>query len=233
MDPLSMAGLQGMGGLQAGLAGLQAYASASVTRGQVEANNRISAAAAEAGNRVRTATNAFAAARGSLARYMQSVNNNQALEAGGYAMEENLINARRAEDAATKASFEDQIKNAEMLGEQAAGAAFAGVGGEVADTVSISTRLMQQRASLEALRSQDFRTYDAAQRAAAIQTQTVRSLDSSLIFDSIDYSIDVAQRNKAPSVWGQTFFAVANSMLNSGAFGGTKKPASINQIGEA
>lgn len=215
--------------ISAALAGVNAYSNASVTKAQVEANNRLSAAQADNDNRVRGAGNAFAAARGSLSRYIQSLNNNQTLEAGGAALEENLINSRRREDTMSSASFEDQIKDAEQTGAQAAAAAFAGVGGEVADTVSVSTRLMQQRASLEALRSRDFRIYDDARRAGVIQTQTVRGLDQSLIFDSLDYSINVAQRNKAPSVWGQTAFAVAGSLLGNNGLGLQQAGSAMSQ----
>jgi hypothetical protein len=204
--------------IAAGLSGLSAYGSASVASAEAKANNRISAAQSHNDNRVRGAGNAFNAARGSLQRYMQSLQNNQTLEAGGEAMEANLINARRTEDVLTEASFEEQIRSAEQTGTQAAAAAFAGVGGEVADTVSISTRLMQQRSAADALRSQGFRTYDTARRAAAIQAQTIRSLDNSVINDSLDYSISVAQKRAAPSVWGSTALAVGSSLLsNNGA----------------
>lgn len=208
--------------LSAGLSGINAYSSASVNKALTGANNRVARAQAEGSNRIRTAGNGFAAAKGSLSRYIQSLQNNQALEAGGAALEENLINARRTEDTLAEASFEDQIRDAEQLGSQAAAAAFAGVGGEVADTVSVSTRLMQQRANYEAARSADFRLYDTARRAAAIQTQTVRSLDNSLIFDSLDYTMDIAKQSQAPSVWGSTAAAIGGSLLSNGGAGASQ-----------
>lgn len=207
----------------AALSGISAYSGASVAKAQTNANNRVSAATTKASNQVRGAGNAFSAAKGELARYMQRLQNNQALEAGGEALEANLINARRQDDAMAEASFEDQLRNAEQLGQQAAAAAFAGVGGEVADTISLSTRLMQQRASAQALKSRELTQYDATRRAGVIAQQTVRSLDQSLILDSLDYSINVAQKGASQSVWGSTVAAVGGSLLsNAGSFANAK-----------
>lgn len=204
--------------IDAGVKAVGAYSSASVQRAVTEQQNRQSAAEARFSNNVRGAGNAFAAARGSLSRYLQSVNNNQTLAAGGEALEANLINARRTEDTLSEASFEDQIRAAEQLGQQSAAAAFVGAGSEVADAVSVSTRLMQQRAALDAERNRDFRIYDTARRAASIQTQTIRGLDTSLIFDSLDYTMDVAQKQKAVNPWQSALLAAAGSVVdNKGA----------------
>lgn len=217
---------------QAGLSALGAYSSASVNKAVNNANNRVSAAVtdannrtsaaqAEATNRIRGAGNAFSAARGSLARYMQSVNNSQTLEAGGHALEANMVNARRQDDAMSSASFEDQIRAAEQAGSQVAAAAFAGVGGEVSDMVSVSTRLMQQRAAASAAERRSFSSYDASRRAGVIQAQTIRSLDNSLILDSIDYSINTANTNVASyqqsaNPWMAALYAGADSLMKTG-----------------
>lgn len=192
------------------------YVEGSINKAQVAANNRLSHAEAYQTNRIRTAGNAFSAAKGALARYMQSVNNNEALEAGGAALEANLVNARRQDDALAKASFEDQIRAAEQVGSQAAAAAFTGAGGEVADTISVSTRLMRQRAEADAMQARDHRLYDSARRASAIHEQTVRSLDSSLIFDSVDYATNVGQKTSAPSPWIQAIDGGWNALTGSG-----------------
>jgi len=202
--------------LSAGLAGIGAYSQASVGKAEAQANTRVSKALAKSSNAVRDGANRFSAARGALQRYLQSASNNQTLAAGGESLEANLVNARRQDDKLAEASFEDQIRAAEQLGSQAAAAAFAGVGGEVADMVSTSTRLMQQRAALDAAESRDFALYDTARRAASIQQQTVRSLDTSILFDSLDYTVNVGREQAAPSVWGSTALAVGNSLLNTG-----------------
>lgn len=179
---------------------LNAYSGAYLAKAETKANNRVSAATTEANNRVRGSGNAFSAAKGALSRYMQSVNNNEALEAGGQVLEANLINARRQDDQLSEASFEEQIRVAEQLGAQSAAAAFAGIGGEVADSISISTRLMHQRAERQAAAARLTARYDSSRRASIIAQQTVRGLDQSLILDSLDYSTDVAQTRQAGSV---------------------------------
>lgn len=197
--------------LSAGLGAAQAYLGSSVQRATIGANNRVAAAQAEAANTVRDAANTLSSARGGLARYMQSLQNQQTLEAGGQMLEANLVNSLRAEDTLREASFEDQIRNAEALGSQAAAAAFSGVGGEVADTISVTTRLMQQRAGERALRNTRYRSFDTSRRAEAITEQTVRSLDSSLIFDQLDLSTDIARQQAMPGKYN----AVTASLLDS------------------
>lgn len=203
---------------------VKGYTQASVNKSLVEANNRVEQANTTASNRVRGAGNAFAAARGALARYMQSLQNNQTLEAGGAALEQNLMNARREEDAIMQGDFEQAIRHSEQTGAQAAAAAFAGVGGEVADTVSIATRLSQQRASLAAARNSGYRGYDAARRAAAIASQTIRGLDSSIILDTLDYNINVAQTQRAINpIYAALAGAYEGAMGSMGGGGGPGK----------
>lgn len=196
----------------------QAYGQASVSKAQAEANTRLSKVQATNDRRTRDASNAFSAARGALQRYVQGMQNNNTLEAGGELLEQNLVNARRREDAMIGATFEQQIRDAEQLGAQAAAAAFTGAQGETSDMVSISTRLMQQRAERQALTERGYASYDTARRAASIATQTSRSLDSSLILDSMDYSVTPAMTQKAPSVWGTTLMTGLNAAIGSGLF---------------
>jgi hypothetical protein len=208
----------------AGIQGVLGYGQASVQKKITAIENKVAAANAANANRVRSSGNAFEAAKGSLARYLQSVNNNRTLEAGGEALEQNLINARRQEDTELSGDFETAIRNAEQNGSQAAAAAFAGVGGEVADNISVATKLMQQRAQFEAQKNQDFRMYDYSRRAATIQTQTIRSLDSSLIFDALDYGTDVAQQKYSQNPWAAGLMGAGQSLLGSfaqGAFTGS------------
>lgn len=194
------------------------YVQGHLEKASVETNNRINKANAENRNKVRGAENAFAAAKGALARYMQSVNNNRVLEAGGKAMEANLVNARRREDVMQGASFEDQLRATEQMGQQAAAAAFVGVGGEVADMVSASTRLMRQRAQQAAEQQRDYRLHDVAERAGVIQAQTVRGLDSSLILDALDYTTDVAQTQKAVRPWTRAILAGGDAWIDGKGF---------------
>jgi hypothetical protein len=214
------------------LAGISAYSSSSVSRANAKANTLVSAALTRESNRVRGAQNAFAAAKGSLSRYVQSMNNNATLAAGGEALEANLVNARRREDTLQEAGFESMIRDAEQTGAQAAAAAFSGVAGETSDMVSASTRLMQQRVAHSADRSRDFRLYDDARRAGMIQQQTIRSLDSSLILDSLEYTIDVAQQQHSINPWTATLWKMievgAEGMAKAGGGAGGKSPPNTN-----
>jgi hypothetical protein len=194
------------------------YVQGHLEKASADTNNRINEANAANGNKVRGASNAFAAAKGALARYMQSVSNNNRLAAGGEALEANLVNARRREDVLQGAGFEAQVRNTEQMGAQAAAAAFAGVGGGVADMVSASTRLMQQRASRQALTATDQRLYDTSRRAYAIQSQTVRGLDSSMILDSLDYTFEVAQKEHAVNPWMRAIIAGGDAWIDGKGF---------------
>jgi hypothetical protein len=210
------------------VSGLHGYLEGSVQKAQIEANNRLSAAFTDASNKVRGGQNAFAAARGALQRYVQSVNNNRTLDAGGTAMEANLVNARRQDDAVKESDFETQLRDAERTGAQAAAAAFAGMGGsDAADMVSLSTRLTQQRASAQATQYGDYRAFDTARRQGAIAHQMVGSLDNSLIFDQIDYTVNTATRNRAIDPGYMGLMAGVDSILGSGVlknYGQNDKP---------
>jgi hypothetical protein len=217
--------------IAAGAAGFaQGYFGSQLTNAVNKAENQIAKANAEASNKVRGGSNKFAAAKGSLQRYMQSLSNNQSLEAGGEALAANLVNARRQEDAALSGSFEDAIRSAEQTGAQAAAAAFAGVSGEVADTVSVATKLGQQRAIESANRFAGYRSYDHGKRSSAIFSQMVRSLDSSLIFDAVDANVDVAQKKAMLNPWAQGFMQAGDALVGSktafAAGGGGQSPLS-------
>jgi hypothetical protein len=204
-----------------------------VQKTQIEANNRMSAAFTDASNMVRGAANAFGAARGALQRYMQSVNNNRILDAGGTALEASLVNARRQDDQVQQSSFEEQIRDAERTGSQAAAAAFAGVGGSSsADMVSLSTRLSQQRAAAAAETSREAGLYDASRRAGAIHQQMVGNLDTSIIFDNIDYQVDTATKNHALNPFYVGLGGAVDALVGSQAlqnYGQNDKPNQRSQ----
>jgi hypothetical protein len=212
------------------------YVQGHLEKAQAETSNAINAANAKNANAVRGATNRFTAAKGALARYMQSVNNNNRLDAGGEAMEANLVNARRREDAMQGTDFETQIRATEQMGAQAAAAAFTGVGGDVADMVSASTRLMQQRASHDASQARDYRVYDTARRQGVIASQTIRGMDNSLILDAMDYQHNVAQVQRSVNPWTRAILAGGDAWIDGKGFyddannrgGTTKESAQTN-----
>lgn len=162
-------------------------------RAQADANTRISAANAKAGNEVRQASNAFEAAKGNLARYAQSVSNNQRLKAGGDAIEANVVNYRRARDNLGLQSFSTSIKQAEQAGASAAAQANSGIDGSVVDQVNGATALRDSIVDEAIRRNGETMDFDAAHRAAGIEIQTVQGMDGSLILDQLDFNQDFAQ----------------------------------------
>lgn len=171
----------------------QGYEGSKAFIAQGEANNRLSKVNADARNRVRQASNANEAAQNSLARWIQSVNNNRRLDAGGDALEQNIVNYRRSEDAALTQSFAKGISEAEQEGAMAAAAAVSGVDGNVVDMVNSSVALRDSIVGQQMSDFRDMRAYDTAARAGSIMSQVVGGMDNSLILDTLDYNIDVAQ----------------------------------------
>ena len=175
-----------------GMKAIMGISAGVVEEGNINAQNIVNEANAYASNLMRGANNKLKAARGSLARYNQSVNNQRTLENVGREAEAAAVNYRRARDSAARDDFESQIAFAEQAGAQGAAAAFSGLSGGVADMVASTTALrkarLQQRSD-EAMRQGDF---DASRMQANILQSGWDSLDHSEISDNLDYSVDVA-----------------------------------------
>ena len=182
-----------------GLKAVMGLSSAYLADANANAANIVSEANAWASNLVRGANNQLAAARGSLARNVQSINNQRALDNMGSNVEAALVNYRRARDSATQDDFETQLQLAEQAGAQAAAGALSGLTGGVADIVAGTTALRKQRIqqrSAEAMKQGD---WDASRRAKQIAQAGYDSLDHSEITDNIDQSIDVAVKQSSNS----------------------------------
>lgn len=175
---------------------------------QTRANNRISALNAKVGNETRQASNAARAAQGNLARFVQSVNNNRALEAGGNAQEGLLVNYLRSRDAGMVGNFSDDIRSAEQAGHAAASAAMAGVDGNVVDMVNGSTALRDSIVRQSVDEKQNAVAYDVSRRAGTIFSQMVSSMDNSVILDTLDYNVDYGQQGNVPSAFATAFNAL-------------------------
>lgn len=158
----------------------------------IDASNKVNEANAYASNLVRSANNELAAKRGSLARYMQSVNNQRVLENAGGQAEAAQINYRRARDSATNDNFEQQIAFAEQAGAQAAAGALSGLTGGVADIVAGTTALRESRTDARVAAATRAMDFDSAQRVKNIMQAGWDSLDHSEVTDALDYSTDVA-----------------------------------------
>jgi hypothetical protein len=167
-------------------------------RAVADANTRISKVNAESSNKVRQAQNALSASEHGLARFVQSINNNRILDAGGQQLEANVVNYRRTSDQLLTQSFADSIGQAEQAGAAAAAAAQAGIGGGVVDMVDHSTRLRDSIVNeASRVRGEVFAS-DTSRRAASIMSQTVGGMDQSLILDQMDFNQDYATQYAKP-----------------------------------
>lgn len=185
-----------------GIKAVMGLSNAYLEEANARASNIVNEANAWSSNLVRGANNQLKAARGSLARYNQSVNNQRTLDNAGDARTAALVNYRRARDSATQDDFETQLRLSEQAGAQAAASALSGLSGGVADIVAGTTALrasrIQQRA-FEATRQGD---WDAEQMARNITLAGYDQMDHSEVSDEIDYSVDVAAKRTAnTSIW--------------------------------
>ena len=209
----------------------------SAGRATAKANNRISAVNTETGNRLRQYKNVASAAQTSLQRWQQSVNNQRVMNAGGDQLNASTQNFLRSVDARTFQDINQSISDSEQLGAQSAQQGAQGMMGGVTDMVDTSTRIRQGLVSQLTKTAKDQARYDQTVRAGIILSQTVQSMDSSLIVDSLDFSADYAQKTPVLSHWanaiqgaGSAFGATGQGwdiMKNSG--GGTQTTSVGNQ----
>lgn len=195
-----------------------------IAEANAKAQTTINEANAYASNLVRASNNKVAAARSSLARYTQSVNNNRVLENTGKAFTTNNVNYRRQRDAATSASLEDQIAQAEQAGRQAASSAFSGLSGGVADVVRHTTALRSARIQQRKEQAMAQADADQSQRTGALLQAGWDNLDSTDIVTNIDYGRDVAQRVEYS---GGLFSEIVQGVMESD----TKSMANVAQWG--
>jgi hypothetical protein len=203
----------------------------------IESNNQISEVNARTGNRLRQAGNAASAAEGNLERFVQSVNNNRRLKAGGDAQEALVVNASRANDAQLAGRFSESIRNAEQVGHAAAAQAMNGMAGSVVDMVNTSTALRDSivRQSVDDAQSQQ--NYDTSRRAGIIASQMIGGLDASVILDKLDYNVEVAQHTKiSKRTWVDKVFMpmgaiTGQSVATDASVLSGKDPAQYGKVG--
>lgn len=168
---------------------------------------------AKSQNKARVAANEAGAARGALARWVQSVNNNQHLRATAEAMEANAVNTARTLDSMAKGNFSESIRASEEAGMMAASQAFAGIGGSVTDQVAAATSIRQGLMQQDRDRLVGTVAYDSARRQGAIASQMAGGLDNSVLIDDLDYRIDSAASPK--SHWHNMAVGALNAMADS------------------
>lgn len=195
-----------------------------IAEANAKAQTTVNEANAYASNLMRASNNKVAAARSSLARYTQSVNNNRTLENTGKAFTVSNVNYRRQRDAAESASLEDQIAQAEAAGRQAAAGAFSGLTGGVADIIKSTTALRSARINQRKEQAVAQLDSDQAMRQGALLQAGWDSLDQTDIVTSIDYGQDVAQRVEYS---GGLFSEIIGGIMESD----TKSMANVAQWG--
>lgn len=181
--------------------------------------NKVSAANAEAANKVRAASSASLAAQASLDRWTQSVENSRRLRAGGAALEANTVNLLRQRDANTIRTLSGEIEQAEQFGNAAAVAAFSGIGGEVVDMVNSTTSLRNAIIEQRAADVQHMVDFDALRQQGNIMQSMVEGLDSSIVIESLDYGRNVATVKKVPSVLQSALTSGLGAAIGSVAAG--------------
>lgn len=179
-------------GAQLGMSLLSGYAA----RGAQEAQNIVSRAEAAAQNKVREGRNEVAAAEGSLARWMQSENNNRRLRAAGENMAAGTQTLIRMQDATTTGSIEDQLRAAEAAGAYAANAASTGVGGNAVDIIDLTSRMRTSRMRAAKERNSGYVNYDTIQQIAGIMPQAIEGLDISSVNTGLDFSTNHASTKR-------------------------------------
>jgi hypothetical protein len=198
--------------IQAGIGGASSFLNSSAEKYINRAQNSVRRAEADAQNRVRDASNGFNLAVFERNVQMQALANKRRSQDLGDALTATATNVARQKDLALRGSFEDNLKEAEEYGAQAAAAAAAGVGGDAVDVISGTTRLRQARAFEDAERAREQGDVDYAAARGNLVLQAMSGLDAQSIFADFDYGINVAEQKAGPN----RFMSVLDGTLKSG-----------------
>jgi len=199
--------------VKAGVSGLEGYINSQLTNANIDAQNTVGRANAAAANQVRSATNRFSSARAGFERWQQGENNKRILDGAGEAIAANVQNFIRDDKVRTAANFEQSIRDAEQMGAQDAAAAASGLTGSIVDTVNVTTALRRSRVNEAVRQMGEFARYDAGKRTGAILQAGIRGMNSSMIFDNIDYGNNVYSDKAKVNRWHQAAVAAGWSVL--------------------
>lgn len=192
-------------------------ADAKTQRQMARISNRVDASNVETSNRIKRSNNVAEMATNSLARYMQSLNSQRAMNDVGEAIGASTVQALRNSDASINQDILADLSAMEELGAAAATQGATGTMGMSADSVSAATDLRNSITNQLALNAKAGATYEAARQRVNLTQQMFAAPDSSVIMDSLDYSYAVAQPTSGPSnlsVIGN--FALEQVAKNSG-----------------
>ena len=192
-------------------------------------NNGLQKAFVQSNRSKSAASNIASSAQGNLARWAQSVNNQRVLEAGGKSLEVNAINFGRQMDAALSSGFSTSIGAAEVAGRAAVASGFAGISGDVVDAVNVSTRIRDRMVREQTQANYKMAEWDFRQKQATIATQTIRSMDSSYLMDTLDFSMGYTQQQWSPSLAQGAFAGAAPYMQQAFSNWGSSNSGSFVQ----
>lgn len=196
-------------------------------KAQAEINTKMSREQAKNTNKIRGATNEFKAAEGHMARWAQAINNSRRLDAGGSNLESAVVNYQRQAGARVTQRFSDSIREAEAMGAAAAAQGASGVTGAVSDSVAASMALRDSIARQQARDFEGMANFDQRRRTAGIMSEMIGGLDQSLIFDALDYNVDVGQTQQGPNPYMAGLTAAAPALMQMGANLGPKSTPGV------
>jgi hypothetical protein len=210
-------------------------ASGYAARATAAAQAKVNRAQADAANVVREGQNVQKAAEGSLARFMQSENNNRRLKAAGNQLAAGTQTLMRQRDANVTGSIERQLHEAEAAGAYAANAASTGTAGNAVDMIDLTMRLKNSRQQQSIEKNQGFVDYDTLQQILGIMPQTVAGLDRVSYSDGMDFSKNLSY---TPPTTGNAIFDIVqspgfSSVMQSLAPKGTATAGANLQLGKS
>lgn len=177
-----------------------AVAGAEGEAGVAAANTAGGRKIAEQKNKERGHNNLASAAKGGLARWAQSLQNQRHLTAGG----ENLLaldtNFNRQRDMILRQGFVKGANYAEAAGAARASQAASGARGSVVDNVNAATALRASMAEQETRDVLDMQSRDIIVKRNAVRSQMIQGLDSSVILDNMNGTPATSQVQQGPSV---------------------------------
>lgn len=178
-------------------------------------------------NILRTANNELAAARGSLARYSQSLNNKQHLKNAGRALNNTSENLSRLAGAYSEGAMNQRITAAEEAGALAARSAASGVLGGTNQMLNATVGLRQARIEKEVESHYKAQRQGLEQQRDGQIEAMVLGLDQVDIFDDLNYLVTQPRHIAVPST-GQILGKAAMTFMSAysqygGSFGGGAK----------
>lgn len=141
----------------------------------------------EADNVVRAAKNKTEAARGSMTRFLQSLNNARKLDASGRQQAAAVSASNIGRDMRTANTFAGRLEASEALGKLAADSAFRGVVGGSADMLSDVAGIRQDVQEELAARKGDITDYAMSVQAGEAAARGLQSQDLTTVIDRLDF----------------------------------------------